>query len=141
MNADTPVKEIAIVINPQQLLAHWQGHRRLTRQLIEAFPEDKLFTYSVGGMRPFAMLVQEFLDMAVPGLQGVVTGTWQKAEDMPHYSQTAKLLLKKNCSNAGMKRPNSSIHSGRRYRPIVSRNRTKPLANGKGLSISLSFTG
>ncbi len=36
-----------------QVLHHWQGHRELTRRTIEAFPEDKLFTFSVGGMRTF----------------------------------------------------------------------------------------
>ena len=45
------------LISPDTLLDHWQGHRRLTRKMIEAFPEDKLFTYSIGGMRPFAELV------------------------------------------------------------------------------------
>ncbi|WP_448635563.1 hypothetical protein [Pedobacter panaciterrae] len=43
-----------LFINSNALLDHWQGHRRLTRRVIEAFPEDKLFNYSVGGMRPFA---------------------------------------------------------------------------------------
>ena len=52
------------VVSTDALLAHWQGHRGLTRKTIEAFPEDKLFTYSVGGMRPFAELVSEFLGMA-----------------------------------------------------------------------------
>ena len=37
----------------RSLLEHWQGHRRLTRRVIEAFPEDKLFSYSFGGMRPY----------------------------------------------------------------------------------------
>jgi uncharacterized damage-inducible protein DinB len=83
-----------ITINPVQLLGHWQGHRRLTRKVIEAFPEDKLFTYSIGGMRTFAMMVQEFLDMAVPGLQGVISGKWQQAKDMPHFSQTSKPATK-----------------------------------------------
>jgi uncharacterized damage-inducible protein DinB len=58
------------------LLEHWQGHRRLTRKVIEAFPEDKLFTYSVGGMRPFAELAMETLRMGPPGIKGVVVGTW-----------------------------------------------------------------
>ena len=79
----------APVITAEALLDHWQGHRRLTRKMIEAFPEDKLFTYSIGGMRPFAVLVQEFLDMTVPGLQGVVTGQWMRAQDMPHSSKSA----------------------------------------------------
>lgn len=83
----TAIPGPAIVITPEALLDHWQGHRRLTRKTIEAFPEDKLFTYSIGGMRPFSQLVHEFLDMAVPGLKGVVTGNWLKAEDMPHISK------------------------------------------------------
>jgi len=62
------------------LLEHWLGHRRLTRRLIEAFPEDKLFTYSIGGMRPFSDMVIEFLGMAVPGVRGMVTGVWQPNE-------------------------------------------------------------
>jgi uncharacterized damage-inducible protein DinB len=66
-----------IVITPEKLLEHWQGHRRLTRKMIEVFPEDKLFTYSIGGMRPFAQLVQEFLGMGVPTLHGLATGKWE----------------------------------------------------------------
>jgi len=29
----------------KDLLKNWQGHRRLTRKVIEAFPEDKLFEF------------------------------------------------------------------------------------------------
>lgn len=64
------------VITSEALLNHWQGHRSLTRRVIEAFPEDKLFTFSVGGMRPFAELAFEMLGMAVPTLKGVVTRKW-----------------------------------------------------------------
>lgn len=61
----------------EQLLAHWQGHRNLTRRVIEAFPDDKSFTeFSVGGMRPFAELVKEFCLMAQPSLEGLTTGNW-----------------------------------------------------------------
>lgn len=74
-------------ISPQDMLEHWQGHRRLTRKTIEAFPEDKLFNYSIGGMRPFSKLVQEFLDMGVPGIHGAVTGKWQQASEMPHRAE------------------------------------------------------
>jgi hypothetical protein len=45
------VETMATFINSQDFLNHWQGHRRVTRRVIEAFPEDKLFTYSIGGMR------------------------------------------------------------------------------------------
>lgn len=74
------------VLTPGTLLKHWQGHRRLTRKVIEAFPEKELFTYSIGNMRPFAELVTEMLDMAVPGLLGAVTGKWQKMEDLTHVN-------------------------------------------------------
>src|SRR5688572_2215576 len=83
---------IATVLTPQALLAHWQGHRGLTRKMIEAFPEDKLFTYSIGGMRPFSELVYEFLGMAVPGLQGIATGKWEKFADAEKVTTKAELL-------------------------------------------------
>lgn len=49
----------AQVITPAQFLEHYQGHRRLTRKLIEAFPEKEFFTHSIGGMRPFSEMVKE----------------------------------------------------------------------------------
>jgi uncharacterized damage-inducible protein DinB len=63
-------------ISPDALLAHWQGHRRLTRRVIDAFPDDKLFAFSVGGMRPFGVLALEMLSMAVPMVRGAVSGDW-----------------------------------------------------------------
>ena len=64
-------------LTPDQLLGYWLGHRRLTRRTIEAFPDDEAFTsFSVGGMRPFAHLVNEFLGMSVPTLTGIVSGEW-----------------------------------------------------------------
>jgi uncharacterized damage-inducible protein DinB len=72
---------LATFITPESLLQHWQGHRRLSRRMIEAFPEDQLFTYSVGGMRPFGVLALEMLTMAVPMLRGVVNGEWTQSWD------------------------------------------------------------
>jgi uncharacterized damage-inducible protein DinB len=63
-------------IGPEALLAHWQGHRRLTRRVIDAFPEDHLFTFSVGGMRSFGALALEMVTMAVPMVRGALTGDW-----------------------------------------------------------------
>ena len=68
-------------ITPDALLAHWQGHRRLTRRVIEAFPDDKLFTFSVGGMRPFGVLAMEMITMAVPMVQGALSGEWNAPRD------------------------------------------------------------
>ena|SRR6218665_1023584 len=62
----------AQVITQEDLLKHWQGHRALTRRLIEVFPEKDFFEFSIGGMRPFAKLVDELLAIAVPGLKGIV---------------------------------------------------------------------
>jgi uncharacterized damage-inducible protein DinB len=66
------------VLTADGVLTHWQGHRRVTRKTIEAFPEDKLFQFSVGGMRPFAEMAWEFIRMAVPIVDGVTTGKWEE---------------------------------------------------------------
>jgi uncharacterized damage-inducible protein DinB len=66
------------VVTADELLKNWQGHRRLTRRVIEAFPEDKLFAFSVGGMRPFSEMAWEFIKMAVPIVDGVRTGEWKE---------------------------------------------------------------
>lgn len=89
----TPVPETTVV-TPAALLEHWQGHRRLTRRMIEAFPDDKLFTYSVGGMRPFSELVLEFLGMAVPGMNGVATRKWTVWNELEHHQKTTKPTTK-----------------------------------------------
>jgi len=73
----SPTSTSAMLVTPEQFLHHWQGHRGLTRRVIDAFPEDKLFTYSIGGMRPFSTLAMEFIGMAVPTLQGVITREWK----------------------------------------------------------------
>ncbi|MES2521676.1 MAG: DinB family protein [Gemmatimonadota bacterium] len=76
--ADAPAaaSPTALLITPAQFLAHWQGHRKLTRRMIDAFPDDQLFSFSVGGMRPFGVLANEMLGMAVPTVQGVITDAW-----------------------------------------------------------------
>lgn len=79
----------ATVVTANDLLKNWQGHRRLTRRVIEAFPEDKLFTFSVGGMRPFSELAWEFIRMAVPIAEGVASGKW-KEFDMSKAAVTTK---------------------------------------------------
>jgi len=66
----------ALFISTDDILAHWQGHRRLTRRVIEAFPDDKLFTFSVGGMRTFGELANELLGMAAPMAHGLATLDW-----------------------------------------------------------------
>jgi len=66
-------------ISPSALLDHWQGHRRLTRRVIEAFPENELFRFSIGGMRTFGAMALELLSMAAPMAHGLATGEWRGA--------------------------------------------------------------
>ena len=68
----------APIMTSQQFLESWQGHRALTRRVIDAFSEEQLFNHSVGGMRPFSALAMEFIGMAVPTLNGVITGKWDQ---------------------------------------------------------------
>ena len=83
---------LATAITPEALLEHWQGHRRLTRRVIEAFPEEALFTYSVGGMRPFAELALEMIGMAGPSMIGVATREWPQFTPPTKPGTKAELL-------------------------------------------------
>lgn len=78
-----------IVLSPQQLLAHWQGHRGLTRRLIEAYPDEHFFSYSLGGMRPCSALIDEVLHMADQSMQGVISGNWPSYENGTEESPKA----------------------------------------------------
>jgi uncharacterized damage-inducible protein DinB len=69
-------------ISTDILLNQWLGHRGLTRRVIETFPEDKMFTYSIGGMRTFAQLITEILTMGAPGIRGIVKGKWDGYKDI-----------------------------------------------------------
>lgn len=81
------------ILSPAILLEGWQGHRRLTRRVIEAFPEKEFFEFSIGGMRPFADMVKELLAIAEPGLREVVTGEKQEFDEKRDYgSKKAELL-------------------------------------------------
>jgi len=81
------------VIDADTLLQNWQGHRRLTRRVIDAFPEDKLFHFSVGGMRPFSEMAWEFIRMAVPIVEGVATGKWKEFNSGSKPASKAEILM------------------------------------------------
>jgi uncharacterized damage-inducible protein DinB len=88
-----PNTPTAYVFSADTFLAHWQGHRGLTRRVIEAFPEDALFNYSLGGMRPFAALALEMIGMARYGMEGVATGVWPEATAEGESQPTTKAAL------------------------------------------------
>jgi uncharacterized damage-inducible protein DinB len=81
------------LMTSDDVLKNWQGHRRLTRRTIEAFPEDKLFQFSLGGMRPFSELAWEFIRMAVPIVDGVTTGKWEEYKGMKPETKDYLLQL------------------------------------------------
>jgi uncharacterized damage-inducible protein DinB len=87
----TSTSTVVPIMSSKQFLEHWQGHRALTRRVIDAFSDDKLFTYSVGGMRTFSALALECIGMAVPTLNGVITGKWAEFE-APRATTKAELL-------------------------------------------------
>ncbi|MGN7786669.1 DinB family protein [Niabella sp. 22666] len=81
------------IISAEELLTAWQGHRNLTRKVIEAFPEKDMFTFSIGGMRPFAELIKEIITVSAVGLKQIVTGVITPFEDaMPQIKEKADLL-------------------------------------------------
>lgn len=89
----TTTDQTVSVITSAELLEHWQGHRKLTRRVIEAFPEKEFFEYSIGGMRPFAVMVQELLAIAVPGLREIAGGvTEQLNEHIKEADSKANIL-------------------------------------------------
>lgn len=95
MEKNTTLERNNQVITPDELLEHWQGHRNLTRRVIEAFPEKDLFEYYIGGMRPFAEMVMELLGIAGPGIKEIVTGKNEKLnEHFDHGKSKAKILEK-----------------------------------------------
>ena len=82
----------ATIISSANLLQHWQGHRRLTRRVIEAFPEKEFFAYSMGNMRPFAAMVQELLAIAVPGLREIAHGSAEELNEQLQATTKAAIF-------------------------------------------------
>jgi uncharacterized damage-inducible protein DinB len=85
-------------ITPDALLAHWQGHRRVTRRVVEAFPDDKLFSFSVGGMRPFGTLAMEMITMSVPMIRGVISREWGTSSERAPRPKSEVLRLWDECT-------------------------------------------
>ncbi|MBA4744376.1 MAG: damage-inducible protein DinB [Muricauda sp.] len=85
----------AQVITSTQLLEHYQGHRALTRRVIEAFPEKEFFNYSIGGMRPFSEMVKELFAIAVPGLTEIVSSKIGDFDENKDYGSTKAQFLEK----------------------------------------------
>jgi uncharacterized damage-inducible protein DinB len=80
-----------VFLTTAQFLEHYQGHRGLTRRVIEAFPEDQLFTFAAGPMRPFGVIAWELHVVADDTLRGLQTDNWEMPQ-RPH-PETKQALL------------------------------------------------
>lgn len=78
-----------MIVSADALLEHWQGHRKLTRRTIEAFPEEAFYQFSIGGMRPFAQLTMEIVGLSAPGIRGITYGDWTFSEPVLDHSTPA----------------------------------------------------
>ena len=85
----------AQVITKEDLLIHWQGHRNLTRRVIEAFPEKDFFEFTIGGMRSFSKLATELLSIGAPALKAIVSRDAKPySEDIGELKAKADFLQK-----------------------------------------------
>ncbi|MGY4537948.1 putative damage-inducible protein DinB [Mucilaginibacter sp. UYNi724] len=82
------------VLTANELLQNWQGHRRLSRKVIVAFPEKDFFEFTIGGMRTYNILAGEMLGLASAGINGVVTGKWETTPALDHFNEEVQLTTK-----------------------------------------------
>ncbi|TDS11809.1 DinB family protein [Sphingobacterium paludis] len=83
-----------VILTKAEFLEHWLGHRSLTRRTIEKFPDNELFSFSIGGMRTFADLIKELLSIAEPGLRGIVQQTEEPYNHDIALNNKAELLAR-----------------------------------------------
>ena len=80
------------ILSKNELLEYWQAQRRLTRKVIEVFPEKDLFEFSIGGMRPFSQMCAEFIAIATPSLKSIVMNKSMKFDEKPTFKTREELL-------------------------------------------------
>ncbi|CAN5584769.1 DinB family protein [soil metagenome] len=80
------------LLTPDALLEHWEGHRRLTLRVLEAFPEEELFGYSPAApMRPFGGMVAEIINVEKVLVNALLTGEW-RFENAQEFTSKGDLL-------------------------------------------------
>ena len=80
------------ILSKNELLEYWQAQRRLTRKVIEVFPEKDLFEFSIGGMRPFSQMCAEFIAIATQSLKSIVMNKSMKFDEKPTFKTKEELL-------------------------------------------------
>ena len=87
------MKKDTALLTPETLLAQWEGHRRLTRRTIDAFPDDRLFSFRPAPpMRSFGEMMLEVLSVLEPNLHGFLTGEWVWTERYAEVCTKVDLL-------------------------------------------------
>ncbi|MBS4173018.1 DinB family protein [Bacillus sp. FJAT-49736] len=82
-----------MVMSLEQFRKILEGNRRLTVRTIEAFPENKLFTYApVVPLRPFSKMIIEILDIERAYIRGVALGEWEYSPSFAGISTKEELL-------------------------------------------------
>src|SRR5579875_3941506 len=82
-----------MVMTLEQLRRILDENRRLTVRTMEAFPEDKLFTYApVEPLRPFSNMILEILDVERAYIRGIALGEWEYSQTFAGISTKAELL-------------------------------------------------
>ena len=84
------------LVTKQDWLENWQANRRLTRKVIEAFPEKELFEFSIGGMRPFSKMVDELLHIGVLSLKQISENKVIPFENHDGYAGKTKAEILEN---------------------------------------------
>lgn len=83
---------MADLLTPTQLLAMLEGNRRLTVRTVEAFAEQDLFNYTAPGMRSFADMVKEILNIEAAYFRGIATGEWTYNDTVKEVNTKEGLL-------------------------------------------------
>jgi uncharacterized damage-inducible protein DinB len=123
---DDPSRTIRTALDGDALLAHWLGHRRLTRRTVEAFPDDALFDHHAPGMRSFGAMIHEVDTLLPVALQGAADGTWRWPREYASSAPAdkAELLAAFDVASAALERDLPRIPSERFRaidRPLPSR--------------------
>jgi uncharacterized damage-inducible protein DinB len=98
--AETTTQQNICVITARALLQSWQGHRKLSRKVLDAFPEKELFEFSIGGMRTYDFLAKEMIGLASAGMNGFVTGNWETTPLLDHFSEEENITSKQELLEA-----------------------------------------
>jgi uncharacterized damage-inducible protein DinB len=117
------------LMTPTTLLEHWQGHRRVSRQTIELFPEDQLFGFQPAPpMRSFGELMIEVTGMIEPTLKGAEVGDFSWA-GFGSMTSKAQLLEAWDANTTQINEAFARIPETRWTETVTAYNFTQPMSD------------